>query len=497
MLALLKDAPGAADPAGSVIAVLTLKGAALARLHRFDEAEQNIRRAEQLCTSSSELACAGVFRARGVLSLQQGQPNRARHFFEQTLDFARLHHDQFLEATALLNLGLGSLQQQHFDEAIDWTTAAYRIAAALDAGTIATKAEGNLGWAYYNLGDSEKSLDLSLDAEKRALQVGDVIDQLSWLTNAGYVYDQLRDFPRAKQSYLKALDLARKTEGREDVYNALRALALVSVQSGDLPQARTYSAEAIAIAQKDNHRLDELYPLLVQGMIAARAEDPAEAERIFRQVEGDPNVNASLRWRAQHELALLYDGQNHHDQADAEFRAALATFEAARSSLQRSESKLPFSTNAARIYDDYIHFLVARGKTEDALRWADYNRARTLQEGLGLLSHAASPSQLTGPADLQPREISRQRPEHAVFLLAGRKAVLPVGDHSDKKPVCSPCLPPRKSMRWYSVIASRSTVRKMFLLPAQTDARSTRRSSLRHNRCSRPIRDLSSCPTAA
>ncbi len=35
-------------------------------------------------------------------------------------------------------------------------------------------------------------------------------------------------------------------------------------------------------------------------------------------------------------------------------------------------------------------FLVARGLTNEALRWADYNRARTLAEGLGLLSKKGS-----------------------------------------------------------------------------------------------------------
>ena len=52
--------------------------------------------------------------------------------------------------------------------------------------------------------------------------------------------------------------------------------------------------------------------------------------------------------------------------------------------MQHEDSQLSFLTNASRIYDDYVHFLVARGKTDDALRWADYSRARTLAEGLGL-----------------------------------------------------------------------------------------------------------------
>ena len=226
----------------------------------------------------------------------------------------------------------------------------------------AQRALGNRGWAYYKLGDSEKALELSLEAEKRASQVGRCIAQLSWITNAGYVYAGLGDLSRAKQSYLKALDLATAINGREDIYNALRALALVSVESGELEEAQKYSDEAIAIAHADNNRRDELYPLLVKGLIAARSDDAGGAERIFREVEQDPNANRSLAWRAEHALARLYEDEGRSDAADRQYRAALATFEAARSSLQRNDSKLPFSNNAFRIYDDYVHFLVTRGK---------------------------------------------------------------------------------------------------------------------------------------
>ena len=398
---------------------MVLKGVAHARLHHFADAERNIRLAEEACRTSPEATCGGVLRARGILAVQQGQPDKAGQFFEQTLDFARFHGDQFLEATALLNLGVGALQQQHYDEAIDRTDAAYRISAALDAGTIGTKALGNLGWAYYNLGEPEKSLELSLDAEKRATEVGDVIDQLSWLTNAGYVYAQLHDYVRAKRSYLDALSLARKTQGQEDIYNALRALALVSVQSGELDQARAYSDEAIGIAQKDNNRLDELYPLLVKGLIGAQANDVLVAERIFREVEQDSNGNASLKWRAEHGLARLYEGEKRADLAGREYRAALTTFEETRLSLKHSDSKLPFSTNAARIYDDYVHFLVAQGKTEDALRWADYSRARTLAEGLGLLSK--DKHNHAGPPALKASEISRRAKGTILFYWLGEK----------------------------------------------------------------------------
>lgn len=401
----------------SMIEIFAIEGVAHARLHQFPQAEQQLGLAAEMCQGSPEVTCGDAIRARGVLAVQHGQIDSAKQFFGQSLQFARAHNDQFLEETALLNLGLTSIREGHFDEAIDWTDAAYQASMTLGADGEAQAALGNLGWAYYNLGDSERSLELSLEAEKRAIQVADAIDQLYWTTNVGYVYAERGDLARAKESYLEALDLATKIGGKEGIYNALRALALVSVERGELEEAHRYSDDAMAIARADNNRLDELHPLLVTGLIAARSHDGAEAERIFREVERDQNGNAPLKWRAEHGLARLYEDENRPDAADREYRAALATFEAARSSLRRNDSRLPFSNNASRIYDDYVHFLVARGKINDALRWADYSRARTLAEGLGLLAKGAS----AGPPALNAQDIAQRRKGALLYYWLGEK----------------------------------------------------------------------------
>jgi CHAT domain-containing protein/Tfp pilus assembly protein PilF len=416
VIATLNATPERPNNRDSLVEALAIEGAAYGRLHQFPAAEKSLEQATQMCLVATA-TCGDVIRARGSLAVQRGDIEAAKQFYEQSLQFARAHNDHFLEATALLNLGLTSLREGYFDQAIDWTNAAYQASTRLGAAGEAQAALGNLGWAYYNLGDSERSLALSLEAEKGAIQVGDIIDQLSWITNTGYVYSGLGDIPRAKDSYLQALDLATKIDGREDIYNALRALALVSVESGELDQARKYADDAISIARADNNRLDELYPLLVKGLIAARSHDGAGAEHIFREVEHDPKANASLKWRAEHALARLYEAEGRLDLACREYRAALATFEAARSSLQRNDSKLPFSNNASRIYDDYIHFLVTRGETGAALRWADFSRARTLSEGLGLLAKGSG----TGPQPLNPQQIAAQAKGTILFYWLGEK----------------------------------------------------------------------------
>jgi CHAT domain-containing protein/Tfp pilus assembly protein PilF len=401
----------------TLIEYFSIEGVAYAGLHQFADAEDKLGITIQMCQVSQEAACGDALRARGVLEVQHGQMDAARRLFAQSLEFARAHNDQFLEETALLNMGLTSLGEGHFDEAIDWTNGAYQKSVTLGAVGESQAALGNLGWAYYNLGDSEKSLALSLQAEKLAGQAGNIIDQLYWITNAGYVYARLGDLARAKESYLKALGLATKIGGKEGIYNALRALALVSVESGDIDGARRYSDDAIAIALTDNNRQDVLYPLLVKGMVAALLHDWSEAGRIFREVERDPNANASLKWEAEHSLARLYEDEKQFDSADREYRAALATFESARDTVRHEDSQLSFLTNASRIYDDYVHFLISRGQTQDALRWADYSRARTLAEGLGLLVKGTS----AGPPPLDAQQISNRAKGTVLFYWLGEK----------------------------------------------------------------------------
>jgi len=381
-LHLLTAAPTPADDRDSIIQALSVEGVAYARLHAFSEAEGALSRAEQMCVSHEERSCGIADRARGILAVERGQMTDAARLFQQSLSFARLHADRFLEATALSNLALVAGAEEHFDEEKDQSDAAYQAAVALVADRVALVARGNSGWASYRLGDSENALESFQQAEQRAAQVGDTFDQENELTNIGYIYMDQRKFDLAAQYFQRALDLAEGIRARQDVYNALRVLARLALQTGDLDRAGQYAARALDIAHESGNHVDEIYPVLVQGQIAARRGDAAKAWQIFKDIEQERDCPESFKWEAEHSLARLDEDQKQWDAADREYRASLATFEAARLSVRHEDSQLSFLTNAAHIYDDYVHFLVAQGKTNEALRWADYSRARTLSEGL-------------------------------------------------------------------------------------------------------------------
>ena len=427
-LGILSSASLAISDPADKIEKLTLEGVAYARLHQFAPADNNLRAAETLCSDADYQQCGGVIRARGILALEHGDFEKARVFFLASLAFAHAHLDRSLETNALLNLGLVALQNEHYDEAVDWSEAAYRAGLALDDENRVQGALGNLGWAYFELGDAERALDLFIDAEKRAGKLGNIRAQLGWLTTAGYVYQESGDLSRALWSYNKALDLAQVISSKQDIIDCLEDLAHVSADAGKLDEASAYIEKVTPLIRTSGSRLDELYVMLAQAKVAAARHQHQQAESLFRLVEKDPASQTSMRLVAEHALARLYESQGNDAEADRTYRNSFTTYESARAQLKDEDSRLPFLANASAIYDDYIQFLIARGKT-------------------GRGSHNRRSEPRSYPAS-RPRPRLRQSPFHRLgfaaarhrtqnqcdpaFLLARRKAVLSLGNHSEQ-----------------------------------------------------------------
>jgi len=417
VLKVLASEPASVPSGELAVKKRWLEGLAYSSLRRFREAEQVFEDAERLCAVSNYPACGDVASARGSLEMERGHYSQAQVFFERVLASARANRDQLWEASALLDLSWSAEEQTHFDEALDWANAARRIALSHSFDGIAQTALGNMGWAYYKLGDPEKAEVMFVEAKNQAEKLGELASEIGWLTDSGYPYLDTGKFSVAEQSFRQSLDLARKINSREDIINSLIALAFVSEQTSKLDDAKRYADEALAKAREDKNGRDQVYPQLVQGRIAARLHDTTTAENAFREVAQSPDCPIFLKWEAERSLARLYEDESQFDSAEGEYQTALTTFETARSELQHVDSRLPFLSNASHIYDDYIHFLVARGKTTEALQVADFSRARTLKEGLGLLSKGTS----FAPEPLNAQQIARHAGGTVLFYWLGEE----------------------------------------------------------------------------
>jgi len=394
----------------------TLEAVAYARLQQFAAADRKLTEAENLCSRAIYATCGGVPRARGVLAMEQGQFAEAHRFYLESLRFARTYRDRWLETTAHLNLGFASLQDGHFDEAMDWSKSAHDVALEVGGYDLAQNALGNLGSAYVGLGDSERALGLFLEAEDRAKNLGDIRDELKWLTNIGYVYMNTDRIEFARQSYEKALQLAKEIKSKEDTSNIVTDLAQVEILSGDPNKAEGYASQALAMAKQSGSRPDMLDAMAIQMQAAALRRDQPRAEQLLREVEAAPESQASMKWASELAMARLYDSHRQTSAAQHEYTSALATFENARAEIHHEDSQLPFAANATRIYDDYIQFLVKQGKIQEALITADQSRARTLAQGLGVASQQPS-----RPAALSPQTVARKAGATLLFYWLGAK----------------------------------------------------------------------------
>lgn len=396
---------------------LSLLGMAHAHLHQFDDATQDLVQGQALCSADDAAGCVGLLRARASLATERAQYQAAYRLYALCLASARKSGLRWEESVALMNLGATSLRVERFDQAIDWLREASRVATDISAQDILANISGNLGWAYYRLGEPERALDLYTDAERRALLLGDSDDAIAWLTAAGYAYQDFHDSERALKSYQSALDLARELKNEDHIVNSLEDLAHVSIDEGRVDRAEAYLRELEPLVRKNANSLDALDLELAKGRIAAARHDLQHAETLLRAVDQDPDSQVTMRLAAEHEMARLFETGGRPDDATSMYLTALITFEGARAQLKSEDFKLPFLANATHIYDDYIHFLVAQGKPDEALAAADQSRARTLIQGLGI----ATNKPVLKPAALRAGEIAQKTGATLLFYWLGEK----------------------------------------------------------------------------
>ncbi|HEX4489400.1 MAG TPA: CHAT domain-containing protein [Terriglobales bacterium] len=416
VIKILQVPPGLSQAAGLRVPALILLAVAHGNSHNFSDAERALNDAQSLCIGSTSFECVDLIVARGLVASQRKDGDLAEQLYRQSLALARAHDYKFLAATSLLNLGDEYLERAHYDEAIDWSQSASDAAKAEGAKVLELVANANLGWAYYRLGDSERALKIFKETEKAAAECGDVSDQENQLINIGYVYMDDHKFDQARELLQKALLLAQQIRDQQDIYNALRALARLSLRAEDPEPASKYVDQALHVARESKDHVGELEGKLLQGRIAALLGHSQQAESSYREVEADNSVPDFLKWEAQHSLARLFENSSQAS-ADLNYRAAIATFEAARQSVRHEDSQISFPANAIEIYGDYIQFLVSHRRSNDALRWADYSRARSLTQGFESL-----PAKMSGDAPpLRPNEIARAVNGTILFYWLGEK----------------------------------------------------------------------------
>ncbi len=287
--------------------------------------------------------------------------------------------DAFTEANALLGVGYVLLNDRHYDEAIDSLSRAFSLT---DYPSIKQKALGNLGYCYAQLGDYKRAIDYSMQAATIAAETGNS-DQKKWLLDLGLAYAALPgDYPgQAELQYRAALALATRLKDEDTAGKCLHNLAQLALADHDLDKAEQYWKQEVAIAQTTSSNTDSSFD---EAEIAFARKDFARAEQLFKSIPTNPKTSAVRRSSAQEHLGAVYWAENKAPEADQMFRQGIRTAEKAMAEF-RPEHRVSF-LDQEQFFEGYIRFLVAQGKTAQALQLAEH--ARLLAKVAGVTDEA-------------------------------------------------------------------------------------------------------------
>ena len=417
-LALLDESlPPALATTGIAARKAMVEGVAYRYAQQYEDSEKEFIEAERLASSYQPQIMGEILNNRGALEVEEVKYVAAQETFHRALLLARERKDRVQEANALGNLGFVATKQEHFDESIDWNRSALELSRALGVKDTVAAIVGNMGWNYFALGDFENAMPLyrkaAEDSERRKLPA----TQAYWLTGVANSYYALHDERSAQAILEQALKLARGLDEKSILIKCLNDISPVALETGRMDLAEQYNKEALDIQRAGLDQSGVLYSQLMHARIQASKRHLSEAQRLLRGISRDPRADTPLKWEAQARLAKVYDDEDKFAQAEKEYRKAIGTIEAARKSLKQDEFRLTFLSSGIEFYDDYVDFLIAHGRPDDALKVAELSRARTLTEGLASTTEAASPA----TSRVRPQQDSKELNALLLFYWVGHE----------------------------------------------------------------------------
>jgi eukaryotic-like serine/threonine-protein kinase len=239
-----------------------------------------------------------------------------------------------------------------------------------------------------------RSLDILENTSAPATDVSALLDDLA------QVYADEQQWPLAKQTYERALEIDRRILGNDHPRVAMRLnnLAVVAQHIGDLKLAETLFRDAI---RRDERAYGDQHPETGAargnyGLLLQREGRLAEAEPFLRsalevqlKLYGPDSYNTGY---ARVSLAMLLHDEGNLPESETEFRQALATY----------DKSLPASHQyRAAALMHFARLLVDRGKPEEALSLSGQS-----------LNIWTSTSSASGPRTAQAHAIHAYALEH-------------------------------------------------------------------------------------
>jgi CHAT domain-containing protein len=392
------------------------QGTAYRYLQQSAQADERLAEAEKLANSIQSPSLCQVLIARAGVLFNDEKFDAAETLYTRAIALARQYGMSDQDANAQAALAVISGKKDRLDEAVDRNQKALASARALKMSALEATILGNLGWAYFTLGDYQNALLFYKQGAEASERAGLNGYSAYWYSGVADSYFALRRYPEAEQLATRTLARAKELGDAETITECLNSLAELSLRAGKLDDAEKYNREAVQLEQQGLDHFGVRESTLVSGRIETGRKNFAEAEKLFHQVSRDPAAETALKWEVHARLAELYDAEDKPDQAEQEFRHCIETITAARDSIDPNDSRLSYLSGGIDFYNDYVDFLVRRNRPLDALRVAETSRARMLLEGLSVDQKSSSRALPV----VQPQQLAKRLQATLLFYWVGQ-----------------------------------------------------------------------------
>ena len=292
--------------------------------------------------------------------------------------------DQYRQALALNNLGMGLLIRARYDEALVWferVLSQHELQKTAVFGTVLY----NVGICYSRLGQ----FDRATAVQRRAIQfyepAGASLQLVQALGSLGNTYLLQGDAQTAVPFLRRAMDTAAAAKLTGDAARWAANLATAHAELGNWSEAETLNNHATRLAVA-SPTVKPAYFTLNAARIASGRGSLREAAKLYTDALATPGQTPDVIWSAHAGLASVAIAENAPQTAVRHFEEALATVETTRSNLLRTEFRLSFLTQLIEFYRLYVDTLVNQRSVDRALEIAESSRGRVLAERHGVQS---------------------------------------------------------------------------------------------------------------
>ena len=184
---------------------------------------------------------------------------------------------------------------------------------------------GNMGIAYYRLGDFEKAIEYYTQFLSIAKELGDRAGERTASNNLGAAYRGQGDFKQAIEHYKQSLNIAKELGDRAKEGKASYKLGIVNYDLGNLKQAIQYYKQSINIFKELGDRAGEGEASNNLGIAYHGLGDLKQAIEYWKQ---GLNIAKELGYRAgektaSNNLGVAYLGQGDFKQAIEHYKQSL------------------------------------------------------------------------------------------------------------------------------------------------------------------------------